>query len=301
MITIPAALQTHLNSGATTMCHCWRLTRKDAVVQGFTNHDENIVLLGTTFLAASGFTASQINKSLGLSTDNLEVQGALSSASINEDDLALGRYDDAYIELFWVNWADVTQYITQMTGFTGETKRSGVAFTAELRGLSTKIDQTTMRTYKRTCDARLGDNRCKVNLTLPAFNGTATIASILSPRVFTVIGLGAFAAKLFAFGLATFNTGPNAGLILDVKSHTINLAGIVTIELWAAPAFTPSVGNTMAMQVGCDQSIGTCFTVFNNVVNNRSFVKMPGNDTVIKNVDPSAVNEGSSTTTTGKG
>ncbi|MEX2033625.1 MAG: DUF2163 domain-containing protein, partial [Xanthobacteraceae bacterium] len=46
MRTIPSALQDKLNSGVTTLCRCWRITRRDAVVQGFTDHDEDVVLDG---------------------------------------------------------------------------------------------------------------------------------------------------------------------------------------------------------------------------------------------------------------
>ena len=301
MITLPAAFQAHLDGGATTTCHCWRVTRRDAVVQGFTDHDRDLTFDGTTFVAASGFTASQISKSLGLSVDNLEVQGALSASSINEDDLALGKYDDAFVELFWVNWMDVTQRIVRMTGYTGETKRTGVAFTTELRGLTARLDQVTMRTYKRTCDARVGDARCGVNLALAAYNGTATITAVLTPRVFQVSGLSAFDTDWFSQGLGTFTSGLNVGGVVDVKAHSKNGAGVVALELWFTPAFDLTPGTTLTIKAGCNQTITMCKARFNNVANFRGFNMMPGNDAVIRNVDPAATNEGSSTTTSSKG
>lgn len=66
MKTLSAGLQVHLDTGTTTMCHCWRVTRSDGVVQGFTDHDENLAFDGTTFLAESGFTATQVQHTLGL-------------------------------------------------------------------------------------------------------------------------------------------------------------------------------------------------------------------------------------------
>ena len=134
-------LREHLDSGVTTMCTCWRVTRTDGLVQGFTEHDEDLRFDGTTFLAASGFSASQVQQSLGLAADNLSVTGALSSAAISEDDLVAGRYDDAYLELFWVNWRDPEKRLLQMAGYTGEAKRTGLAFTAELRGLASRLSQ----------------------------------------------------------------------------------------------------------------------------------------------------------------
>jgi hypothetical protein len=172
--TVPAALQAHLDGGTTTMCYCWRVTRRDGLVQGFTEHDEDLVFDGTSFAASAGFSATEVQQTLGLSVDNLTVQGALSSDAISEADLAAGRYDDAEVELFWVNWADPTQRITVLVGTTGEAKRQGVAFSAELRGLTARLDQTTMRLFQRTCDARLGARCASGSLRCRGENGFAS-------------------------------------------------------------------------------------------------------------------------------
>ena len=49
MKVLPAALQAHLDGQATTTAQCWRLTRADGVVLGFTDHDETIRFDGTDF------------------------------------------------------------------------------------------------------------------------------------------------------------------------------------------------------------------------------------------------------------
>ena len=105
MKTISEDLQSHLNSGVTTLCWCWKITRNDGAVQGFTDHDTDLAFDGVTYEAASGFTASEVQSSLGLAVDNLTVVGALNSSTINEADLAAGLYDDASIEIWRVNWS----------------------------------------------------------------------------------------------------------------------------------------------------------------------------------------------------
>lgn len=222
---IPAALQAHLDGGAATMCYCWRVTRKDGLVQGFTDHDEDLTFLGTTFLAGSGFTASQISKTLGLSVDNLEVRGALSSATINEDDLAAGKYDDAFVELFWVNWSDPTNAnmrIVQMTGYTGEAKRTGLAFQTELRGLTSRLSATTNRVFQRTCDAVVGDKRCGVNLYNAAFTGTGTISAVVGPRTFKATGLSSFASGWFSQGVLTFISSSTKRCFISSQGLLVN-------------------------------------------------------------------------------
>jgi hypothetical protein len=66
MKTLSPALQAHLDTGATTLCWCWRLTRRDGVKLGFTDHDRDLVFDGTTFEAAAGFTATEIKDAVGL-------------------------------------------------------------------------------------------------------------------------------------------------------------------------------------------------------------------------------------------
>ena len=46
--------------GATTLCHCWRLSMRDGSRLGFTDHDGDLAFDGTTFLAGSGLDPSAI-------------------------------------------------------------------------------------------------------------------------------------------------------------------------------------------------------------------------------------------------
>lgn len=279
MKTLSPGLAAHVATGATTLCWCWRVTRRDGVVKGFTDHDRNLAFDTTTFEAASGFTASDITDSLGLSVDNLEVTGALSSASLKEDDLGAGRYDDARIEIFRVNWTDTSQRVLMRSGSIGEVRRTGSTFTAELRGLAHYLQQPKGRLLQLTCDADLGDGRCTVNLSSSDFRGTGTIAVVNSPRRFSVTGLDSFDNGFFSRGLCTFTSGPSNGLKCEVRSHT-KAAGTVTLELWTDAEGPPLAGNTLVVTAGCDKRIETCKARFANVANFRGFPTMPGNSFV---------------------
>jgi uncharacterized phage protein (TIGR02218 family) len=122
MKTLPSGLETFLQSGVTTMVHCWKITREDGVVQGFTEHDSSLTFDSVTYLASSGFASTKIQFSLGLSVDNLEAIGALSSDTLNEDDLASGKYDNAAVDLWWVNFNNVTQRVLLTRGNLGRVK-----------------------------------------------------------------------------------------------------------------------------------------------------------------------------------
>jgi uncharacterized phage protein (TIGR02218 family) len=271
----------HLASGATTLCWCWRLTRRDGAQLGFTDHDRPLTFDGTTFEAASGFTASEIKDSIGLSVDNLEVTSAISSNALVEADLAAGTYDDAAVEIFRVNWSDPSQRVLMRSGSLGEVRRSGIAFSAEVRGLAHYLQQPKGRLYQYTCDADLGDARCTIDRTDPAYLGHGAVQSVASARQFTATGLSAYAAAWFTRGLLTFTSGAATGQQVEIKAHAVSANGDVSIELWS-PARLPLVeGQTFTVTAGCDKHLTTCTAKFANAVNFRGFPHMPGNDFLV--------------------
>jgi uncharacterized phage protein (TIGR02218 family) len=201
MKSFPPGLQAHLDSGATTLCWCWRLTRRDGAKLGFTDHDRDLVFDGTTFEAATGFTASEIRDTVGLSVDNLEVESALTSGRLSEEHLAAGLYDDARVEIFRVNWQVPEQRVLMRAGSLGEVSRAGASFRTEVRGLAHYLQQPKGRLFQYTCDADLGDARCGVNLLAASYRGTGTVAVLKSARSFTATGLDGFADGWFTRGL----------------------------------------------------------------------------------------------------
>ncbi len=277
MKTLDSGLAAHLASGATTLCWCWRLVRRDGLVQGFTDHDHDVTFDGTTFEAASGMTASEMRDSVGLSVDNLEVTSAVTSDSLAEDDLAAGLYDDAAVEIFRVNWAAPSQRVLMRSGNLGEVKRSGILFAAEVRGLAHRLGETKGRLFQYGCDADLGDARCGVDLSDPAFRSAGALVTVLSPRRFAVSGLDTFASAWFTHGLLTFTSGAASGQAIEVKTHG-KVAGVVTLELWGRARLPLTPGQTFTVTAGCDKRVATCQSKFANVVNFRGFPDMPGND-----------------------
>lgn len=275
--SLPAGLQAHLDDGSTTMVFCWRVTRTDGQVQGFTEHDVDLTFDSTTFKAASGFTATKINSELGLAVDNLNAEGALSDDTINEEDLAAGRYDAAVVELFWVNFEDLAQRVTLLKGTVGEVKRGDTAFSAELRSLTHLLQQNTGRTYRRYCDADLGDARCKVNLASASFSSTGTVSSASGNRLLTVTGLSNNTNGFYALGKLTFSSGDNDGLTIPVKLHSVS-GGTTRVTLWEPAPFTITGGTTFSIFAGCAKDSGTCGSKFSNIANFQGFPFIPGND-----------------------
>src|SRR4029077_4043879 len=170
MHTIPSALQTRLDSGVTTLCRCWVIKRADGATQGFTEHDEDIAL-DAVVCRAGGLTGSELTQKLGFAVDSSELSGALADDTLNESDLAAGRYDGAMVEIWLVDWSEPVLRLLLAKGTLGVVRREGQAFTAEVRGLTERLTQESGRLYTATCSADLGDGRCRIDLANPAFRG----------------------------------------------------------------------------------------------------------------------------------
>lgn len=283
MKTLPTALQAHLDEGATTLCYCWRVVRKDGTVLGFTDHDENLSFDGVTYEAEAGFSASQMQAALGMSVDNLELIGGFNSDHISEADLISGEYDDADVTLFWVNWEDTAQRLVVMTGNIGEVAQSGIEFTAELRSLTHRLNQKVGRRYQRTCDAvfcDVGQSKARCKLNAVTFTSSGTVTSVTSPSAFKANGLGA-ADDYYSRGLVTWTSGANAGAQADVRTHT-KVGGEVGIDLWTPQIGDIEVGDTFDILAGCKQTLDVCRTKFNNVDNFQGFPHMPGQDVITR-------------------
>jgi uncharacterized phage protein (TIGR02218 family) len=293
MRDIPPALQAKLDSGVTTLCRCWVIARGDGVTQGFTDHDEDVVIGAVTCRAGTGLTGSEATQKLGLAVDSSELSGALSDDSLNEDDLAAGRYDAASVELWLVDWSEPSLRVLLAKGSLGEVKRTGTAFTAEVRGISARLDQDSGRLFAAGCSADLGDGSCTIDLTSPVYRGEGMVAALSGTSSFSTSGLGSYADGWFTAGKLTFTGGANAGTSVEVKIHR-NTGG-VTLDLWQAMAEPIAPGDTFTVTAGCDKRFATCHDRFNNIVNFRGFPHVPGNDFVVRYPVPAEPgNDGSS-------
>lgn len=281
MRTIDPALQAHLDSRATTLAWCWKVIKANGAAIAFTNHDRDLIFDSVTFQADSGLSGTELEESLGLSVDNMDLEGAIKSDEISEADIASGVYDNAIVEVWLVNWADVTQRFLIKRGRIGEITRGDYGFQAEFRSLSADFAQPVGRLYQYTCDAIVGDSRCGVNLSDTAFRASGVVASASGRVVFRTNDLGSFERDWFSFGIVTFTSGANAGRMSEIKSHGVS-ASDQLIVLWAALPFDIAVGDAFTITAGCDKTFRTCKAKFNNASNFRGFPHIPDEEVVIR-------------------
>jgi uncharacterized phage protein (TIGR02218 family) len=291
MKALAPGLQAHLDEGTTTLAWCWRIMRPDGVTFGFTDHDRPLAFDSTTFEPESGFTASELRSSADLSVDAQDAEGVLRSDRITETDILDGRWDNAAVEVWRVNWSDASQRVLLRRGAIGQIRRGRLAFVAEVRSLAHVLGQTVGRTFQATCDAQLGDARCGVDLGNPSYRGNGTVVATIRDRAFVTAGLGGFASGWFTLGTLTWTSGANAVRRAEVAGHGQE-SGEVTISLLELPVRPIAIGDTFVIRAGCDKRLETCRAKFTNVVNFRGFPHIPGQDAVIRYASRDGGHEG---------
>ncbi len=292
MKSLSPALQAHLDDGTTTLSWCWRISRSDGVALGFTDHDRTLSFDGTAFEPESGFAASEIRAGSDLAVDAQDASGVLTSDRITETDILDGRWDNAAVELWRVNWADASQRVLLRRGAVGQIRRGRMAFVAEVRSLAHVLGQTVGRTFQTGCDARLGDARCGIDLENTIYKGAGVVADLLRDRAFMASGLAGFDAGWFTSGTITWTSGANVGRITEVLAHALD-SGIATFALLEAPVRAITMGDGFIARAGCDKRIETCAARFANVSNFRGFPDIPGQDAVLRYASKGGGHDGS--------
>ncbi|MDD3446247.1 MAG: DUF2163 domain-containing protein, partial [Zavarzinia sp.] len=244
---------------------------------------------GIVHAASSGFTASAVESQAGLAVSNMDVEGALSAEAVTEADLAAGRYDDAECLVFLVNWRDVEQRVLLRRGHIGQVTRGPTGFSAELRGLAHRLNQTCGRLFERRCAWSLGDARCGVDLGLAVHRAAVTVTSVAGRLAVVVSGLDGFGDGTFDYGTMTWSGGDNTGLALEIARQRGG-----RVDLLLPPARPAVVGDTAVLTAGCDRRFETCRDRFANAVAFGGFPHMPGLDFVLSYPNQGDGNDGSS-------
>jgi uncharacterized phage protein (TIGR02218 family) len=280
MRQIPPSLAAHLADGVTTLCHCWKLLRRDGKTLGFTDHDRDLAFGGIAFAANSGLEAAEATAELGFAVGGGEVSGALVSAGLTEDDITSGLYDDASVETWLVNWSDVAQRILLDIGSIGEIRRADGSFVAEVRGIMHRLDEERGRLFRATCSADLGDAKCGLSLSSSNYADTGAVTRTDGTLSIAASGIG-FADGWCNGGSLTWTSGANKDLSVEIKAHRA-IGGIDEFDLWQRAPQAIEIGDGFRVTAGCDKTHATCRAKFANVANFRGFPHMPGNDFVIR-------------------
>jgi uncharacterized phage protein (TIGR02218 family) len=260
-----------LTADLTTLAICWRVVRSDGIALGFTTHDRPLTLDGMRYDSAPGMVPSAIVGTDDLEVDGMDVGGALTADAITGADLAVGRYDDAAVTVFLVDWRapDAGSQVLAR-GHIGEVQAGDDAdggFVASLRGPTAALAVTAVESSSPECRAELGDRRCGV-----AMRGRiamVTVAAVNDVRI--TLATEGVALEDHVEGRLRVLDGPEAGLDRRIVARDAE-ALIIDESLSLAP------GTRLRLWQGCDKRFATCVQRFGNAANFRGEPHVPGGD-----------------------
>jgi uncharacterized phage protein (TIGR02218 family) len=277
MKIVPPTLAAKFEQGVTTLAQAWRLTRKDGLVVALTQHDRDLLFDSTVFQAAAPFLPRDLDGELSLAPDRTALSGALETEVITEIDLTLGRWTGAKVDAFLVDWTNTSDALALWQGYIGSVTWQGQAFEFDIEGPEAALAGEIGRVYARTCDARLGDGRCKVDMTQAGRRLSAAVTSVPTDRDVLIASPAGMAVDAFINGRVAFTSGVTMGWSSDIASITVQ-SGQWRIELARAFAVKPAIGDSVSLEMGCDKTFVTCKDRFANALNFRGQPNMPGDD-----------------------
>lgn len=286
--SMSVALKGWLNQTAISVATLVRVDRTDGLTLGFTSWDVPIGFNGVTYWPSVSLSTSAVKTSSDLTTDQMDIVGAIDSVLITEADIDAGRYDRALITVMQCNPLDLTMgVITDLTAYTGQITYGELGLTIAANSIGTLANQQLGDIVNPLCRVKqLGDSQCKVNIA--SYQFATAVFSIVSPL--ELVFADTQVAGYYNYGMVRFKSlanggGQNHNLNMEIKSHVIT-GGRADITLQEPMPFLVVVGDTVVLEAGCDRRGLTCRTKFNNLVNIHSEPYVPGNDSLLNRGRP---------------
>jgi len=267
MRTISTALRNAIDSG--NIAKLVKITRKDTVVHGFTDHDKPLTIDGTLYEPAAGLQSVVYTTNANVEVSNQEV--AASAIDLPDEDIKAGLYDDAEIEAAWGSWEDPSAgRLITFVGNVGSIIWTNEGFKADVVNFMKRMELNIGTQFTAGCRHELYGTAevgkigfCGVSATSFTFSGT--VATQVIPKWKFTAALGQ-PDGYFSNGVITFTSGINNGLSYVIKKQVGD-----TFELFLPALGQFPAGTTFTIKAGCDKSLETCKTKFNNVVNFGGF------------------------------
>jgi uncharacterized phage protein (TIGR02218 family) len=247
---------------------CWKIELTDSRVFCFTDADHDISFDKKLYLSGSYFTPSAIFSSNELGKDNFMVSGVMDKKFISKDELIAGNFAEAYLEVFLLDLNDDMPKKTILkTGWFGDIKYEKSKFNAEIISLGAKTNNLIGKCYSSSCRAEFADQYCGVKKQEYVFIGAVTGLSQVN----------SFLDKdreepddYFTKGILEFTSGKNKG-----KKYTVSYFIESRICLDSLFDLNIAIGDQYNIIAGCDKSITSCITKFNNALNFRGEPYIP--------------------------
>lgn len=162
--SVSSSLLSDIQSGVTTLATLITITREDGKTYRITNHDEDISFNGELYDSSVPFVLSATQTGTDMAVDNNELRLSLDGVIFKPLDFIQGAFYNAEITISLVNFLDPSSgLLTLRKGWFGPISRQqNNVVKITVVGLLRVLDLSVGRVYQPSCDADLGDRRCKV-------------------------------------------------------------------------------------------------------------------------------------------
>ncbi|HWT21694.1 MAG TPA: DUF2163 domain-containing protein [Variovorax sp.] len=279
--TVSIPLKAEYAKGTTTIARCWRFERRDGHVVTVTTCARDLLINGEIYRSKEGVNPTAIAQEASAAVANSEVNGTMAAESVSEAELFAGLWDSAFVTVFEVNYRDLSMGVMNLqSGNIGDVKAGRSAFTAEVRGLTQRLQKVVGRVYTAGCPWVFGSigsayvPACNINL--GPLTATGAFTSVTSLRTMTDSSRTEV-SDYYGAGLLTITSGENAGVQMEIYAFE---SGQFTLHL--PLPYTVAVGDTYSVTPGCRKRFTEdCRTKWANTNNFGGFPQVPGSDKVL--------------------
>lgn len=296
---VAADFWTQWSSVNPRMCLCIKVTSKEefgSEVVAFTTNTRDMTLpghSGVTFRSAPAVTPTIVEQSLD-EPANMEFT-ANYLEGFDQTEVLAGKWSFAEIEVFSTCWNNVNLgELLHFRGNLGEFKDYQTYFTAEARGLTTRLSQDIDAVTQRLCRSpefrgTTGPFACKhsaLTVTIGSNTHNITYTGILANSEWTSadeelsflhrpapadpgeLPTETHDDGLFINGKIKCTSGANDGVTREI-AYTVTIGPEYRVGLKRGFPFPIEVGDVFTLEAGCDRTVENCMR-FSNIVNRRA-------------------------------
>lgn len=272
--TISNAFELLLAEDITRLVTCLDITPQGLTPLRLTDHNEDININGIVYSSKSGYTRSAISSTDTIETGTVTLTGIFDETVIDIKGILAGIYNYTPAKLFAVDYSSlVANIVTLIQGTVGEIElQTSLNYSMEIRDLKQYLSNVIGEVYTIECRADLGDSRCTVPIINAPWARNMSVASVVNRNEFMVMGDTGM-DEHYKSGHIKWETGDNANI-----SHEIIEIDSSVVKLYLSTLYTIKVGDTLTLYPGCDKTLNTCITRYDNRLNFRGEPFLPGRD-----------------------
>lgn len=263
----------------------YTITLAGGQVLRWTAHDQLVAIGSETWVRSPGISRDEMTFAMGVEAQAMNLNlTADQSVTVNGTPLLsfvlAGGFDGAEVRAFTAFRAELgdAPWIGKLEQFSGRVSdvESGARMKVRVtvRSVLESFNQPIPPSvYQPQCRNTLYDENCQVPRGPNEYGGTVAVASSGGRLVFGHSLL--LAPGFFDLGSVKMLTGANAGVSRTVRTYTSTQ--VTVLQPWPHPV---AVGDAFAIYRGCDLTLATCVSKFNNLQGFRGFPYIPPPETV---------------------